>query len=67
MDHNRFDYDVDLLFNIKEFLQYTGVYNTETCDLKLPGYLFDIPNNIKKEFFEIEDKQVNIGCFGYTS
>lgn len=65
MDHNRFDYEHDLLSPIKDFLKRnTNFIAGDVCDIKIPSYLFDTPKSIKKEFFEMHDKEVNVGCFG---
>ena len=63
MDHNRFDYEVDLLFPIKDFLKKNTSFEFfQTSDIKVPDYLYDMPKNMK--FNNINISEVNIGCFG---
>lgn len=41
MDHNRFDYELDLLYPIKEFLsRNTDFDSNEYCQIEIPDYLF---------------------------
>lgn len=64
MDHNRFDYEIDLLFPIKEFLRRNTSFNpSDTYEFKFPNYLFNSPK-INNSKFELQDTQVNVGCFG---
>lgn len=42
MDHNRFDYEIDLLFPVKEFLsRNTDFDSNEYCQIEIPEYLFN--------------------------
>lgn len=68
MDHNKFDYESDLLFPLKDFFKRNTSFNSnDLSEIKIPIYLYDMPNMIKKEYFEIHDKEVNVGCFGGTT
>ena len=65
MDHNRFDYELDLLFPLKEFLKRNTHFNQQdTCSITIPGFLYQIPGNLKdnNEFSSVSD--VTYGCFG---
>lgn len=65
MDHNKFDYECDLLFPLKDFLRRnTSFYINEYCDTILPSHLYDIPDNLKDGILNSEINQVKYGCFG---
>jgi len=64
MDHNRFDYEVDLLYPVKDFLKRNTYFNgAELTDVKIPTYLYDPPKTCNI-YFEGKESEVNIGCFG---
>ena len=65
MDHNRFDYEADLLSPLKEFLKRNTHFNTiETCMLHIPGYLYQIPEYLKNHITSSSSIETSYGCFG---
>jgi len=67
MNHNKFDYELDLVLPLKDFLkrntQYRGI---ETSLITIPKFLYEIPSIIKEQLYK-EKKEKNqsiISCFG---
>ena len=65
MDHNKFDYECDLLFPLKDFLRRNTNFNiADFCNISIPSYLYDIPGTIKDDIINVESNQISYGCFG---
>lgn len=66
MDHNKFDYELDLLQPMKEFLKRHTKYDcNDMYDYIIPGFLFQIPDYMKKNYVNYKQKESEYGCFGY--
>jgi hypothetical protein len=65
MDHNKFDYENDLLFPLKDFLKRNTHFNpNDLTNIQIPGYLFDVPSHLKQENSTMDSKEQTYGCFG---
>ena len=67
MNHNQFDYEMDLIFPLKDFLRrHTGFKSSETCDIEVPSFYFDIPLPVREMFKSIKAKNTKssmTSCF----
>jgi hypothetical protein len=68
MNHNQFDYEQDLIFPLKEFLnRHTGYKIGVGGEINLPKDLFEIPISIKEKILSMKTKNNKSNfsnCFG---
>ena len=67
MNHNQFDYEMDLIYPLKDFLRrHTGFKSGESSDILLPNSLFEIPLKIKEALIRLNLTKINNinSCFG---
>lgn len=65
MDHNKFDYENDLLFPLKDFLKRnTNFSPNDLAYIEIPGYLKTTPEHLKNDLISMSMKDTNYGCFG---
>jgi len=66
MNHNQFDYELDLIFPLKDFLRRHTCYKTgEASEIILPSDIFEIPLAIKEiiNTLKINNKKNAHSCF----
>ena len=68
MDHNNFHYELDFIRPLRDFLKrHTSFRTGETCDITIPVYLSEIPNQVKeiiKTHTEKDRTSSFKNCFG---
>lgn len=66
MNHNQFDYDLDLILPLKEFLRrHTSFKSSDTSNIIIPSSIYEMPPNIKEMISDLKMKNKRISsCFG---